>query len=506
MAEYLLGLDEGTTGCKAVVFDLDGKVMGSDYREYPCYYPQKGWVEQLPEDITPALFESVKAAIADSGVDPKDIKGMGISSQAPCLGLLDENGDLIRPFIGWQDLRGEPLLDEIASKIDPSEYYRISGSPNGPIFALSKWYWLRKNEPENWAKTAIFSTPQDYFLRAFGAEEYWTDLSSASREGTLNVDTFEWSQEIHDIVGIPESKRAKIALEPGKVVGHVPADIAEKTGLAEGTALCVAAHDQNCSTFGGGAVDPGDTVMVIGTFGSCFVVQAEPNKDPEEKLVVKPNHGMGNWTIEAFSVTSASAFRWYRDIIGEMEKSVAAEQGRDPYDIITEAITKVPVGANDVTFLPYLQGASGARLNSKAEAAFVGMTLGTTKADMARAVLEGICFEMKDILEAQKKAGVEVGTIRLTGGAAKSPVWCQMLADVFQRPIALLQTSETGCLGAALYAGVGVGLYPDVHAAAKRAVKVTKEYQPNPANYEAYEKAFKRFVKVYEALEPAIWS
>ncbi|WP_028708360.1 FGGY-family carbohydrate kinase [Propionicicella superfundia] len=505
MAEYLLGLDEGTTGCKACVFDLDGNVIASDYREYPCYYPQKGWVEQIPEDITPALYASVKAAVEASGVDPADIKAMGISSQGSVIGLLDEDGKLIRPFVGWQDLRGEETLAQLGEKLDKDTYYKITGNPLGSTWSYSKLEWLRENEPENWAKTALFSTNQDYFLRAFGAEDYWTDLSSASREGTLITDTFDWDPVTHDILGIPIEKRAKIALEPGKVVGHITAEVAAQTGLAEGTALCVAAHDQNCSTFGGGAVNPGETVMVIGTFGSCFVVLGEPNRDPAGKLVVKPNHGVGNWTIEAFSLTSASAFRWYRDTLADMERSVAAESGRDPYDVITESVAQVPPGANGVTFLPYLQGAAGSRQNGKAQATFIGMSLGTTKADMARAVLEGICFEMREIVEAQKQAGIEVTSIRLTGGAAKSPLWCQMLADIFQCPIDLLQTSETGCLGAALYSGIGIGLYPDAQAAVKRAVKVTKRYEPKPENAAAYDAAFARFVAVYEALEPTIF-
>ena len=505
MAQYLLGLDEGTTGCKACVFDLDGTVVASDYREYPCYYPHKGWVEQIPEDITPALFASVKAAVEASGVDPADIVAMGISSQGSVIGLLDENGELIRPFVGWQDLRAEADLPALEAKLGREEYYRITGAPFGSMMSYSKLQWLKENEPENFEKTALFSTHQDYFLRVFGAQEYWTDLSSASREGMLITDTFEWDPVTHGIIGIPLEKRAKIVIEPGKVVGEIGPEVAEKTGLAVGTKLCVAAHDQNCSTFGGGAVKPGDTVMVIGTFGSCFVVLGDPGRDPYRRLIVKPNVGVGNWTIEAFSNTSASAFRWYRDTFGDMEKATAQQSGGDPYDLITEAAQKSAPGAHGVTFLPYLQGATGSRQNGKAQATFVGMSLGTTKADVARAVLEGICFEMRDILEAQKAAGIEVTSIRLTGGAAKSPMWCQMLADIFQKPIELLHTSETGCLGAALYAGIGIGLYKSPEDAVERAVQVTKRYEPNPDNAAAYDKAFERFVTIYEALDKTVF-
>lgn len=505
MASYLVGIDEGTTGCKTCVLDLEGTVVGTDYREYPCYYPKPGWVEQVPEDITPALFASCKAAVEQSGVDPKDIAAVALSSQGSVIGLLDDRGELIRPFVGWQDLRGEPYIQDILAKIPREEVYAITGDPVGTVFSNSKLVWLRENEPENWARTELFSTHQDYFLRQWGAQEYLTDLSSASREGMADVDHFTWSERMHDVIGIPLSKRAEIAVEPGRVAGRLDRRVAELSGLAEGTRLCVGAHDQNCSTFGGGAIREGDTVMVIGTFGSCFVVMDEPRRDPNAKLVVKPNHGVGNWTIEAFSVTSASAFRWYRDTLADLETAASKSLRRDPYDLITETISEIPPGAGGVTFLPYLQGASGARLNGNARGTFVGMTLGTTKAQMARAVLEGICFEMNDILLAQAAAGIEIGTIRLTGGAAKSPLWCQMLADVFQKPIELLQTSETGCLGAALYAGIGAGIYSDPADAVARAVKTTTRYEPQAFLADAYAEAFARFVDVYEALDGRVF-
>lgn len=505
MTDYLLGLDAGTTGCKACIFDLDGILIASDYLEYPCYYPQPGWVEQTPDDITPALFASIKAAVERSGVDPGDIKAMSISSQGSVIGLLDADEQLIRPFVGWQDLRGEDLLPEIRESVSPEEYYRVTGAPLASMMSFSKLLWLKKHEPETWARTTMVTTHQDYFLKVFGAGGYWTDLSSASREGMLNVDTLEWDHITHDYLGIPLSKRATVSVEPGQVVGRIPREVAEKTGLSEGMPLCVGAHDQNCSSFGGGAVRPGDTVMVIGTFGSCFVVLDHSARDPHGALIVKPNHGIGNWTIEAFSNTSASAFRWYRDTLGDWEKAQATSEGLDPYDVITRGVAKVPPGSNDVVFLPYLQGATGSRQNGRARATFVGMTLGTTKADIAHAVLEGICFEMNDIVEAQKVAGIDVGTIRLSGGAAKSPLWCQMLADIFQRPIELLQTSETAALGAALYAGVGVGLYDSCEAAAGRAVRVSGRFEPNAELAAPYQAAFRQFVKVYEALDKTVF-
>lgn len=506
MGKYLMGIDGGTTGCKSCIFDFDGNLIGSDYREYPCYYPKPGYVEQKDEDITPALFESCKAAIANSGVDAKDIVAMGFSSQGSVIGLLDENGKLLRDFIGWQDLRAsQKELDAIMAKIPRDEYYALTGDPLGVIFSSAKYEWLRNNEPENWNKARWFVDHQEYYLKVFGAEEYWTDLSTASREGMADVNNNCWAPRMFEVLEMPMEKRAKISTVCGQVVGKIPKDVSEKCGLAEGTLLCVGAHDQNCCTFGSGAIDDGTAVMVIGTFGSCFVVSDKPIRDPNKKLVVKGNHGVGNWTIEAFSTTAASSYRWYRDTFGDLEVAAGKLLKTDPYELINNQIDTVPPGANGITFLSYLQGASGSRINGNARGTFLGMSLGTTKADMARAVMEGICYEMNDIVVAQAAAGIKLNGIRLTGGAAKSPLWSQMLADITQQPIHLLATPETGCLGAALYAGIGAGIYKDPKDATDRAVKISNSFTPNPANYAAYQDGYKRFVNTYEALDGRVF-
>jgi xylulokinase len=320
----------------------------------------------------------------------------------------------------------------------------------------------------------------------------------------MDIDNNCWWKKIHDILEIPLDKRAVIAPEPGKVVGRIGKDVSEKTGLPVGTPISVGAHDQNCSTFGAGAVKDGTAVLVMGTFGSCFIVSDKSIRDPKGRLVVKGNHGCGNFTIEGFSNTAASSYRWYRDTLCDYEKLKAKEQNIDPYLLMNAQIESVPIGAKGVTFLPYLQGASGARINSNARGSFIGMMLGTSKAEMARAVMEGICYEMNDIIQAELAAGIKINGIRLTGGAAKSPLWCQMMADIYKQPIHILQTSETGCLGAALYAGVGVGVYKNCQEAAS-VVRIENTYEPNPANYEAYDEAYARFDVAYDALDEKVF-
>ena len=234
---YLVGIDEGTTGCKTCVFDENGTLVGSDYREYPCYYPRPGWVEQTPDDILPALFESCRSAIAQSGVAKEDIAAIALSSQGAVTTMLDEDGKLIRPFIGWQDVRGNGQIEGISQRIDVADFYRIGGNPLGSVFTATKIDWVREHEPENFARTALVSDHQQYFLRAFGADGDWTDTSSASRYGTLDVDTSTWSERLNAAIGVPLDKLPTVLTE-SKVVGHIPARVAALTGLAEGTPLC----------------------------------------------------------------------------------------------------------------------------------------------------------------------------------------------------------------------------------------------------------------------------
>jgi xylulokinase len=501
MGKYLVGIDEGTTGCKTCIFDLEGKLIGSDYREYPCYYPKPAWVEQIPEDITPALHASCKAAIANSGIDPKEIIAMGLSSQGGVFGPVDKNGKLLRPFIGWQDLRGASYINKIKeTMISGKEFYQITGYPLGAIFGVTKFMWLRDNEPELYEKTYKFSHHQDYFLREFGGEGYPGDTSTTSRTGLFDVDNHVWSDKVIKALGLEKGMFMDV-VQGGTVVGKVTKSISEKTGLPEGTPVCVGAHDQNCSTFGCGLVEGGVAALVLGTWGSCYVGVDHPIRDPYEVLIVKGNVGPNNWTIEGAASAAASSYRWFRDTFANIEVAAGNVLGQDPYELINQQIAKVPAGSNGLSFLPYLQGASaGPRANADARGSLVGFTLGTTKAQIARAVMEGITFEMRDILEAQRRAGVDVESIRLTGGGTKSRLWNQMQADVYGRPVKILQTSETGCLGAALYAGVGTGVYKGFKEAADIAVKIVEEYQPNPQMFEAYNEAYGRFVKVYEAL------
>lgn len=506
MGTYLMGIDAGTTGCKTCIFDLDGNLIGTDYREYPCYYPKPGWVEQIPEDMTPALFESCRAAIRDAGIPAEEIKALAISTQGSVFGALDDDGQLIRPFMGWQDVRGVGYMEKIlqGEYIDPVRYYEISGYPISTTPCITKYMWFKDNEQENFAKTKRISHHQDFFLKEFGAEDFFVnDTATAARTGIFDIDKGEWSQEIIDAIGLDINQLPRI-VKAGEVVGKISRDISLQTDLAEGTLLCVGAMDQNCSTMGGGLVREGSAIGVIGTYGAVYVVAEESKRDPNRTLIFKNNSGPENFTVEAASIASASCYRWFRDSICSLEVAMAKEFGElgNAYHLINREIDSVAPGANGIVFLPYLQGAgSGPRADPYARGCFLGITLGTTKAEMARAVMEGITLEMRDNIESIRKMGIVVDAIRVVGGATNSNVWNQMQADMYKVPISVLEVSETGCLGAALYAGIGLGVYASLDEAVEKAVRIKAVFEPNPDNFDAYDQAYERFVVGYESLD-----
>lgn len=497
--KYLVGIDEGTTGTKTVVFDLKGNVISSAYIEYPSFYPKPGYVEQDVSQIKDAIFATCKKAIANSGIDPKDILGVSMSTQGAACILVDKDGNVARNrMIGWQDLRNTEVTADIKSNISDDEHYAIEGASIG-AFNTGVSVWVKKNEPELWSKVDRICTNQDYFLKAIGADGYYADVASTHRISMLDVDKNEWSEKLIKAYGFEDKKLPEVVSQPGKIIGAINKEISELTGLPVGCKICLGAQDVNCSSFGAGGTTGEVSAMVCGTFGASYIAIDEPVRDPNKTIIVKGNQGMG-WQLEAFSHTSASAFRWFRDKLCPLEVATSKLIGVDPYTLMTEIASNSVPGANGVTALTCLQGSHGRQVNENTRGTFLGITLATEKSDLAHAVLEGICYEMKDILLMQEEFAGEIKTVRLSGGVTKSPMWCQMFADILNKPVELTEVTETGALGAAMYAGIGLGIYKDCVDAANKCIRVKETYNPDPENVKAYSEGFERYMNAFNAL------
>lgn len=504
--KYLMGIDEGTTGCKAGIFDEVGHLIALAYREYPCYYPKSGWVEQDINEIANSIFGASREAIAKANIAADDIIGVSHSNQGITMVLLDENDNLVMPHtIGWQDLRHVGMIDELKESVDLDEFWNLAGMEfctyNTPVLR-----WLQKNEPDVWSRVRRICSHQDYFLKRYGADDYYIDEGSANMLGMARANDTEWDDRLLAAYGVKREMLPKIVHTPGKVVGHVTAEVSQKMGLPVGCAVCLGGLDMNSCLLGAGAISAGTEALVMGTAGISILVSDVFKTDSNRRLTIRSNPGFGNWQYMIMTNTGASAFRWFRDTICTMEVATSKIIGADPYDLITAAASQSEPGANGVSALTCIQGAHARIKNEKARGGFLGISLGTTKADLAEAILEGICFEMRDILEMKEALAGPIKNIRLGGGVAKSPMWCQMFADVFNKPVEVTEVQEMGCLGAAMCACVGVGVFHSLYESVGRCVRMKRSYLPNAAVSSLYADAYRRWTHNYKIAINKIYS
>ena len=493
MSKYLVGIDEGTTGCKTCVFDIRGNQLSKSYQEYACYYPKPGYVEQDIDEITSAVFATCCEAISSSGIDPKEIAAVSFSNQGGIVVLLDENEALVRRMgIGWQDLRYLDVVSDLRSAISERDNYSLSGMPLG-LYFTGIYRWLEKYEPVIWQKVRRICTHQDYFLKQLGADTYVTDISNAAEQGLVNVETREWDPELLDAYGVSHICLPTIVDSKGQVVGHVSAEAAEISGLPVGCPICLGGLDINSCIFASGAVHPGDAVMIAGTVGCSCVMLPEMIPDPKGDVVLKCHHGVPNYHLQTISYTAASTMKWFKDTLCEKETEIADRTEQDSYDLITESASLSVPGSNGVIVIPSFQGSQGRIINFEARGSILGLSLSTTKSDIAHAVLEGICCELVDNLRIQEAITGIALRVKLSGGVTKSPYWCQMFADILQKPVDVMQIEETGCLGAAMYAGLGIGVFKDYNDAVEKCVHVSRTYHPNRDNCAIYQVMFERW-------------
>lgn len=511
MAEkYVIGVDAGTMGARSVVFDLKGKELGSAYYETPTRYPKPGRVEQWAEDVIGLAHKSTAEAIKRSKVDPNDIAAISFTNMRSTFVPVDKDGNFLSHIFIWQDLRGTemfPWMRERLKKYDMTEMdlYKITGFPIGAVWPSSKVYWFKKHFPDLYEKTYKFITPQGMLLKAYGADDWYDDRDDAGWWQILNADTFEYDPKLAEIFEVDIAKYPK-NYPAGTKVGTVTKEVAEKTGLPVGLPLIVGSGDQQCGAIGVGNADVGMASICLGTAGLCIGYSKDPIRHPEAKNHVLGHPGTNNWQMEGHASAAASSFRWMRDTFGDIEKAAAHVTGMDVYQLMDLEAKRSTPGSKGMIFLPWLAGAACPYYDSYARATFVGMTFAHTKADIVRASMEGITFEMRDMLEALKEGGLpDFEYYRVTGGAAKSAVWNQMQADIYGGTVETVEVGEATALGAAMIATLGAGIYKDIHEAIENMVHVTDRWEPIQENVKVYDEVFGFFRDTYAALKVKVF-
>ena len=394
-----------------------------------------------------------------------------------------------------------PWMEERMAQygMDWDELYKVTGFPKGAVWPSTKVYWFKKHYPELYEKTYKMVSPQALLIKAMGADGWYDDIDDANWWQICNADTFEYDEKMAEVFDVDIDKYPD-NYKPGTQVGTVTPEVAAETGLAVGTPLIVGSGDQQCGAIGVGNVKAGLASICLGTAGLVIGYSDKPVRHPSAACHVL-GHPSGAWTMEGHASAAASAFRWVKNTIGDLESGAADLMGVDVYEILTKEAAQSPPGAKGAIFMPWLAGEACPYYEDKARAAFIGMTLAHTKADMYRAAMEGICFEMKQMLEALKAANFpEFKLLRVTGGAARSDLWNQIQADIYGAPVETVKVSEATALGAAMIGAVGVGMYKDIPEAADNMVQVDKRFEPIPKNVALYEELFEVFEEGFNAL------
>ena len=454
MADYLAGIDIGTTGSKGMVFDTAGNALAS----------------------------------------------ISLSAQRCCGIFLDADEKLLRPMISWQDNRTPAEVEEIARKIDPAAYYKITGYPNSTTWLLSKMMWVRNNEPEIWRKTARVVQMHDYFLRALGVDEYYVDHNDAGYFGVFDNSVGAWDQGLLEMFDIPESI-LPVPEKSGTLVGRVSAEASGLCGLAGGTPIAVGAGDQSAGSIGAGVVRKGLLSISMGTAGAVTAYMDTPYRDPVCTNMATSHPIFGCWLMEGYQAAAAGVYRWFRDEIGGMEKQEAEGLGQDFFELMNQKVARVPAGANGLLVMPYFASAGTPRYNPAARGVIMGLTFAHTRLDLARAFMEGITLDMRDMLNSMKKSGVEIAEARILGGPTKSDVWNQIQADVYGIPVDTLKIGDATVLGAAILGGVGAGIFSSIEEGADAMVALDKRYEPNMDNHKVYTELYDAYCRAYEGLD-----
>ena len=500
MPDYLLGIDVGSTGSKAVLVEPDGIVAASTSTSYPMSTPHPLWVEQNPEDWWKATVESIQFVLDDAGAAPGEMAGLGLTGQMHGLVLLGKEGEVLRPCIMWNDQRTARQCEAITEKVGRDEVLRLTGNPVLPGFTAPKIAWVRENEPDVYDRAAHVLLPKDY-LRYRLTGSFLSEVSDASGTSLFNVGERRWSDEMLKALGIPRSWMPEVTESP-EVSAQVHAEAARQTNLPEGLPVVGGASDQTAQPIGSGIYREGLVSVTMGTSGVVFAASDTYRVEPEGRLHAFCHAVPGKWHLMGVMLSAAGSFRWYRDALGEAERRQAEETNREVYELLTEAAADVTAGSDGLLFLPYLSGERTPHPDPDARGVFFGLSLRHRKAHMTRAVLEGVAFGLLDSMELIREQGLDADEIRVSGGGARSVLWQQILADVFDAELTLAGSLEGAAYGAALLAGVGAGVYADVPAACK-AVQPDdpRRVQPGP-NAPIYADFYERYQALYPALEP----
>lgn len=496
---YLIGIDCGTSGTKTVLFNELGKVISSATIEYPMYQPQNGYAEQEPSDWVNATVKTIQIVMAKSGVRKEEVKGIGISGQMHGLVMLDKDNNVLRKSIIWCDQRTAVEVEEMNRVIGQDKLIEITANPALTGWTAAKILWVKNNEPEIFEKCCHILLPKD-FLRFVLTNEYATEVSDASGMQLLDISNRCWSKEILNALEIDDTLLGKV-YESCEITGTLTSSMAEILGLCAGTPVVGGAGDNAAAAVGTGVVKDGRAFTTIGTSGVVFAHTSDIAIDKIGRVHTCCAAVPGCWHVMGVTQGAGLSLKWFRDQFCGSEKEAAMYMDVDPYFLMDQQASKVPVGSNRLLYLPYLMGERTPYLDPDARGVFFGLSAMHTKRDMLRAVMEGVAFSLRDCVEVFREMGISVSDMMACGGGGSSKLWRSMLSDLYGCSVKTTSSKEGPALGVAILAAVGTGLYNSVPEACDAIIGVDKVVDPIAENVPEYEKYYQLYRSIYPALK-----
>lgn len=484
---YLIGVDIGTLSAKAILMDLDGNIKGIHGIEYTFDIPKEGYAEQWPDVWWDAVVESIKKVMRVSGVNKKDILGIGLSGQMHGAVVLNKSLKAVRPAIIWCDQRSKKEVEYINEKVGRLEQCNITLNNMYVGFQTASLLWIKNNEPDNYDNIYKAITPKDY-IRYKLVGEIATDYTDASGTLAFNTTKRAWATDMLSKLELDLDMYPSV-YNSFEIAGVLTKSSAEELGLAAGTKVVYGGADQTMQAVGNGVVSPGRTSVTIGTGGQVFAPLTQPLHDKGYRTHTFCNALDNSWFIMGASLSAGLSLRWLRDNV-ELAKN---------YEEMSSLANEIPAGSNGLVYLPYLGGDRTPHLDPNARGVFFGLTLKHSKKDIIRSVMEGVAFALKDSISIFEDIGVPTETIIASGGGARSDVWLSIQADIFEREVYVSNMVEQACVGAAIVAGYGVGAYESISQACERTIKLNdRPIEPNMKNTRTYQEQYSIYKQLYD--------
>jgi gluconokinase len=495
--KYIIGVDIGTTSTKAIAFNLEGDMISRKNIGYPLLNSEPTYSEQDPEEIFQAVLNSIKGVVEESSKLGHVLQGIGFSSAMHSVIAVDKDGKPLTNCIIWADLRSKEYAEKIKCSDEGHEVYMRTGTPIHPMSPLCKLAWMKDNIKDIFEKAHKFISIKEYvFYKLFG--QYVVDYSIASATGLFDIYDLKWNSQALKLAGVTE-ERLSTPVPTTHIVKGMNREYADHMEIDINTPFIVGASDGCLANLGINAIKPGDAAVTIGTSGAVRVISDKPQNDYKERIfsyILTENHYVLGGPVNNGGIV----LRWFRDNFSPLEKQEAHEKGVDPYDLLMEKAADIQPGAEGLLFLPYLLGERAPNWDANSKGVFFGINIKHSREHFLRALLEGIIYGLYSVGKALEETTGKIDTIYATGGFARSELWVQILADVFNKKVKIAESYESSCLGAAVLTMKALGIISRIEEVEKL-VPISRTFEPNIKNHNIYMKNFEIFERLYGRLK-----